>query len=583
MKVRLFGGMAVILAACGGQPPQGAQSAADLTFHQKPQVTIVSPAQGAFIAQTASGLVDVIGTTVGRSLTVNGAAVAVDAQGGFHAQVPATAGINLITAHVSGLLGGEAVRAFAYGNLAAPDAALPSGVMVRSNAAAFDDHSGDLDDYSAIAKALLAQVDLMALVEQLPPYTYNFPGGSVDVSLTDVQFATDATVLDLSPKAVGAHMTGSLSSVAVSLQLVLHYGGDFTTNAVVSVDTVGFDGDLDAQYSAASAAIVGSMAAPNIALGTLKVTTDINFPGVDDFLTFLANQFKDLIAQTVSQQIASNSANHLALTLNQIGLPSSFDLTPYGLPATLLATDAFDGAWFDDQGVTISAATNFAWPAGTSSSAPGSIVFGSGQASSFPDSTMSVSVSMDALNQATFAVWGQNGLTRVVYPAKSWGIFKLDDVVATPALPPVVTPTSDGKLQVQLGDVIVTSAVHALFFDGPMQAAISATAEVAPDIDPQNGALRFTLVGAPKISIDVQNLLGVVPDALLAPLSQVLQAIAPSIVEKMIKPIEVPLPHLPLGNLIIGSTASLGLSAPVAVAVDPAAQRVMLSGDLAQY
>ncbi len=33
----------------------------------------------------------------------------------------------------------------------------------------------------------------------------------MDVTLTDVQFAKDATALDLSPKAVGAHMTGSLS------------------------------------------------------------------------------------------------------------------------------------------------------------------------------------------------------------------------------------------------------------------------------------------------------------------------------------------------------------------------------------
>ena len=74
-----------------------------------------------------------------------------------------------------------------------------------------------------------------------------------------------------------------------------------------------------------------------------------------------------------------------------------------------------------------------------------------------------------------------------------------------------------------------------------------------------------------------------VPDALLAPLSAALQAIAPSIVEKMVKPIEVPLPRLPLGNLIQGSTASLGLAAPVTVAVDVGAQRVLVSGDLAQY
>ncbi len=283
----------------------------------------------------------------------------------------------------------------------------------------------------------------------------------------------------------------------MSLRFVLHLNGDSTVNGTVSVDTVGFDGDLDARYSAPDGAIVGSMAQPNISLGTLKVTTDLNFNGVDDFLTYLANQFKGLIAQTVAQQIQGSAANHLALTLNQIGLPSSFDLAPYGLSATLVATDGFDGAWFDDQGVTISAATDFAWPAGTAPNAPGSTLFGSARASSFTASTMGVSVSNDAINQAAFAVWGQNGLRRTVYPAKSFGLFKLDAVVASPRLPPVFMPASHARMQVQLGDVVVTSAVHTLFFDGPMEATITATADVALDIDPKSGALRFTLSESP--------------------------------------------------------------------------------------
>ncbi len=174
MKVRLFTGMMALLAACGGQTPQDRQ-AADLTFHQKQQVTIDTPAAGAFLAISKDGMVDVAGAAHGRSITVNGSNVPVDPSGHFQTRVPAVPGVNLITAHLNGLLGGEAQRAFLYGDFVAPDAQLAGGVMVRSNAAAFDDHSGDLDDYSAIAKALLAQVDLMQLVRQLPPYTYNFP------------------------------------------------------------------------------------------------------------------------------------------------------------------------------------------------------------------------------------------------------------------------------------------------------------------------------------------------------------------------------------------------------------------------
>ncbi|HUJ27988.1 MAG TPA: hypothetical protein VLW85_18330 [Myxococcales bacterium] len=579
MNVRAFACMAM-LAACGGQAPQGAENA-DLTFHQKPQITITSPAPGSFVAASAEGMVDVAGTTRGAALTVNGAAAQVDAAGNFHARVQAQPGINLIDARASGLLGGDSQRAFIYGDFATLDQQLAGGVMVRANAAAFDDHSGDLDDFSAIARAMLAQVDLMALVKELPPYTYNFSGGSVDVALTDVEFDKNAIALDLSPKAVGAHMSGSLAAVKISLAFTLHYDGDYTTTGTVSVDTVGFDGDLDLSY--AGGAIAGSMGLPAIQLGKIGVTTDLDFPGIDDFLTFLANQFKGLIEQTLEQQIAGSAANHVAVTLNQIGLPPSLDLTPYGLPATLLAAGSFDGAWFDGQGSTLSLAMNFASPSAVPQGAPGSLLLGGQAASSFPSSTFAASMSIDALNQATFAVWGQDGLVRQVYPAKSWGIFKLDAVVASPRLPPVITARSDGRLLVALGDIVVQSAVHTLFFDGPMEASISATADIAADIDAASGNLRFTLTGAPQISLDVTNLLGIVPDSLLAPLSAALQQIAPSIVQKMVQPIEVPLPHLPLARLIPGSTATLGLAAPVNVTVDAVAQRVMLDGDLAQY
>jgi hypothetical protein len=388
MNVRTFAGMAVLVAACGGQPQQAPESA-DLTFHQKAQVKITSPAPGTFVATSKDGMVDVAGTTSGSSVAVNGVPVAIGGGGAFHTRVAAAPGVNLVDVRVSGLLGGDSQRAFLYGDFAGADSLLPNAVEVRANAAAFDDHSGDLDDFSNIAKAMLAQVDLMAIVKQLPPYTYNFPGGSVDVALSSVDFTRDATVLDLSPKAVGAHMTGSLSNVKVSLAFVLHYDGDYVTNGTVTVDNVGFDGDLDAHYDAATAAIAGSMDKPDIALGKIGVITDLDFPGVDDFLTYLANQFKGLIEQTVEQQIQGSAANHLAVTLNQIGLPPTFDLTPYGLPAVIAASEAFDGAWFDDAGSTISAATNFSWPAGAGPDVPGSLVLGGAPASSFPADTFS--------------------------------------------------------------------------------------------------------------------------------------------------------------------------------------------------
>jgi hypothetical protein len=95
MKVHFLAGMAVVVAACGGEAPQG-QESADLTFHQKAQVTIASPAAGSFIAATDDEMVDVAGHASGSSLTVNGASVQVDSGGNFHTRVRATPGINLV-------------------------------------------------------------------------------------------------------------------------------------------------------------------------------------------------------------------------------------------------------------------------------------------------------------------------------------------------------------------------------------------------------------------------------------------------------------------------------------------------------
>ena len=215
MKMLSMLAAVVFAAGCAGQSQQDADAQAirdarrQMTFHQKAQVTIAQPAAGSFIPTTRDGMVEVAGTAAhGSAVIVNGQSVWLDAPGAFHARVPALPGINVITVHLHSLWGGEAQRAFLYGDFASPSAAIASGVMLRATAAAYGDKDADVDDFSVIGKALLGQVDMMAWVRQLPPYTWSFPGGSVDVSLADVQFARDQTALSLTPKAVGTHATG---------------------------------------------------------------------------------------------------------------------------------------------------------------------------------------------------------------------------------------------------------------------------------------------------------------------------------------------------------------------------------------
>src|SRR5438874_3419946 len=208
----------VLLTGCAPQPDDKLEPI-DLTVRQKPQVTIASPAAGAFVTPSADGMIDVTGSAHGSSIRINGQTTPVDSAGNFHARIPASDGLNVIDAHLSGLLGGESQRAFLYGHFAEPSALLPSGVMVRSTAAAFDDHQPDLDDYSSIARAMIAQTDLMALVRQLPPFTWTLGSASVDVVLTDVHFAQDKVALSLSPRDGGTHAGGGLQGLSITLKL----------------------------------------------------------------------------------------------------------------------------------------------------------------------------------------------------------------------------------------------------------------------------------------------------------------------------------------------------------------------------
>src|SRR5437763_2067974 len=127
-----------LLVGCASQS-ELESSNSEISIPHKAQVTIDAPALGGHVATTSDGMVDVSGTARGQSINVNGTSVAVDAGGKFKARVSAKPGVNVISAKLNQFWGGEAQRAFVYGDFAEPKKQLPSGVLVRANANAFDD------------------------------------------------------------------------------------------------------------------------------------------------------------------------------------------------------------------------------------------------------------------------------------------------------------------------------------------------------------------------------------------------------------------------------------------------------------
>src|SRR5262249_55048340 len=150
------------------------------------------------------------------------------------------------------------------------------------------------------------------------------------------------------------------------------------------------------------------------------------------------------VKTAVNDKVRQTLSKKVSLALSKLKMPTTVDLSSAGSPATLDVAEHFDGADFDAAGGEITAAllVHHAVAAGDpGADAPGWLTIGGPPGTMSTDPAFGFSVSLDAVNQALFAAWGQNGLKRTIDNVELAGAVEL-----TPKLPPVVVALEDGTL-----------------------------------------------------------------------------------------------------------------------------------------
>ncbi len=566
----------VLLAACSTptqttsnaaskKAPPDSKAPVSLAFsRKKPALAVQQPAAGAFVARTSDGLVSVSGTADSSGVSINGREVSVADDGTYATQIYAQDGLNVLFIEADGIAGAQSERAFLYGDIADASASFPNALALRLNAAGYDNQDGTLDNISAVLSDALEHANLLSLIPA-SDLNVNLGVGSVDVAINSLSYGT--VVTDLVPIDAGLSASGSIANINIGMTLTIN---DQVGVGSVTVDTVGFSGDIMTAFDPSAQAITANMGTPTISIGKITVVTGLG-ADEDQLMNTLATLFHDQITFALEEAIATSGADNLALSLNQFSLPASFNLS--ALNATLDTSEAFSAGAFDSAGSTLAVTANLSAPG---AAGPGSITFGNTLPALSNASPVVVSLAIDLLNQAIAAIWVQGALEQTVTSQYSWGPLSIAPITVTPTLPPIVTANNDGTLTLSLGDLVGHTTLSVLGWDANVQVTMSAVANVTASSDGKS--LTFTLNGNPQLWIDVNSLLGIVPDAVLSLLSDALDDLAPAIVANYLKPISLQLPTIPLDQVPGLQGETLSIAGPVTVTPDVANERISIAG-----
>ncbi len=593
--------LAFAFAACQAPPPapeQEALATGELTYTlQGPALRIEQPALGAFVARTADDQIEVRGTSRARAVLIEGQRVEVDSEGRFAAKVPAVPGINILHTTAVGIAGVRGERAFLYGDYTPRRAGNESAVVSRVNAPAFKDQDGQLNDISSIVTYALSRVDLFSQLSRPFVFHYDFVVGSLDLEVLALSYDGPKSQASVEPRDGGAYTYGRFGQLGIDLGLTLELFGTHEAQGHVDVTNADFAGDIVASFSEAASVpdplhpgsfttepgVVASL--DNLSLGLSGISVTTNLPAssfLDQIISWIANWAQDQVAAAAAEEIEKNAANYFALALNSLALPPSFDLSSYGVAARIETSYRLDGASFDADGAAVSAAPALYWPEGSATdravATPGSLRVGPGGMPEMPhDATVALSLSFDLINQALYAVWGQGAIDKTVWNGgKKWGV-TFDPLTLTTHLPPVLLPEADGTIRFTVGDLAAHTRVSVLGFSGNVDVNLSLTTHVALELAPEGDRLIVRLEGEPELAIDINSLLGVVPDVVINALERLIEEIAPQIASAVTVAIAVPLPSLPLDSVPGFEGHSLALAPPADLTIDPTLSRVLVS------
>jgi len=537
-------------------------TSADVPLPSEPvPFQLVTPGRAVFVSSANGDVVEVRGVGAAPGLTVEGVPITPAADGSFTTTFVAHEGLNVVHAEDPT---GRLANAFLFGRFASPDKMIPGAVTLRINSEGFKSNDPKVASLSRLAELAFDGIGLLAQLEG-KTFTGTFKGGSWSFAVKKATYGD--SMATLTPKAGGAAFIASLSKVEVNGVLSIDFSYTQTDAATIRIDSAIVSGDIEAGLADGALAVNGA----NITTTLNGFAYDSNNAGfpccVDEILTDL---MKSNLEAAMQEKVAEVLESKVALALNDLGLPPVIDLTDTGFPATLAVSHAFDAASFTKTGASLSAALRISGTPGERQRAlgsPGWLELGAKPVELGTTTPHALSVSLDVLNQALFAVWGEDALTRTIDDVPSFG-----SVTLTPKLPPVVTLTPEGNIRAAIGEVFVRGN----FGGSPVLATVSIIDDVMPSLDGEAGKLTLTPSGKPDVAITWIQAEGV-PQTLRA----VVEAMAVTQVPKLLSPFALPLPSLPLANFapsLAGTVAAVSKEAKLWL--DPKTNRARIEGAL---
>ena len=470
---------ATLAAACSSsQPPATA-----------PALVVASPARGT----TSDGnAISVAGTATGGSgalaVTVNGTQVTPAPDGSWTTVVTVPAGLSLLETHAIDRAGHDVrdVRAVLAGPLAATDGSQESPIAVHASPAAL----------TAIGNAMAHAaegIDFTSAAQGFNPIYDN--GGCLGATIDITSVSIGSIDAALAGKSGALATTVTLSNVTVKLHAsykVACLGG--STTITVSAQTATVEGDLFVAVE--NGALATSLPDPSVTLAGF----DLQVSGVPSEIVdlfnsqvrggvqnALAGMLKSKVPPLANAQLAGLFAKPYSVTV--LGHQAKVSIAP--------ATVALGGS-----GLDASAQTKLVVPDGAGGTfAP--------LAAQLPATAMAhaqglgIALAADLVNELLGGLWAAKALDVSVPTSKMAVVASLLDADAATLdvsldLPPMVTTTSDGQLQLAIGDaeIVVRDSSGAEL----QRVALSVTTTLVAG--PSQGKLVLT-VGQPTVYADV--------------------------------------------------------------------------------
>ena len=478
-----------------------------------PEIDIFYPLRGhstTAASETLSGHVeDSFGTLA--DVLVNQQSITPDGNGDFTAPLSYNWGVNLIETEASDTNGNTStdIRAALYGDFLAADSSVPDGLVVR-----LGDNAEGLGPIEDFGEGLISSADLGSLLPPNPVYSNqsgcSWLGCLYKINLNLSNPSIGSTSLDIDPRANG---TIDVNFALYNAQVQWNANGE-----LLYVDSSP-SGTIVAYVIMVNANITPSVSNGVISMTTNTVSSSIggfnfnmngflgdvlDFFGVDGIIEDqIKNALKDAIQDAVEDEIPAL----LEDSLQELEISESFDIM--GNTYTLLAEPSSIVA--DEDGLSIGMGSQFyanSWI--MNDPGLGSLYGDYASPTWDPATGTGISLSVDALNQLFYEVWGGGGLSMelttadmglgsddlaLLFPGATDLRFTTD-----PLLAPVIVE-QNGALELQLGDLGLTLHNGALSNgDVRLEVFLSLTAPLDMTTD---GQTLSASVGSPALTTDV--------------------------------------------------------------------------------